>query len=130
MKSRILFSLLLFFSVVCFVQCSKNEEIDISQLGGKWNVYNDDPRLSVDGYMSYTFNSDMTCIIYVYDALSTKDTTVNRTYIVSHNNDLITIFDEDNQNAGQYNILKLTSKEMKWEDVLLQNNMTLRKVKE
>lgn len=98
------------------VSCEKDDEVNISQLEGKWSVTNDDPRLAVDGSVQYTFNADKSCSIYSYDALSNRDTAVNRRYVISIDNRLITIYKEDDTYTEQYHIRKLTSKEMKWEN--------------
>ncbi|MBP1615165.1 MAG: hypothetical protein H6Q13_2613 [Bacteroidetes bacterium] len=117
MKPKNLFKVcLLFLAISSFVSCDKDDKIDISQLKGTWSVVYDDPNLSVDGFVTYTFNEDKTCNIYCYDALSNRDTTINRTYIVSLDQTLITLFNEENRYTEQYNILKLTSKTMEWKN--------------
>jgi len=109
----ILFLFCIFFSLT---SCDKNDEININQLVGKWYVYNDDPNLSVDGSVTYTFNSDKTCLIHSSDFLSNRDTIINMTYVISYDNTLITLYNEENRYTEQYNIKKLTSKEMIWEN--------------
>lgn len=108
--------MLVFFTTFIFTSCDKDDKINISQLTGEWCVANDDPRLAVDGLVNYTFNIDKSCSIYSYDMLSDRDTIVYRTYVISVNNDLITLFNEDGTYTEQYHIRKLTSKEMKWEN--------------
>jgi hypothetical protein len=105
--------LLIGFSLM---SCNKDDEIEISQLIGEWSVINDDPRLSVDGAITYTFNADKSCSIYSYDFLSDRDTTINRIYTISIGNDLVTLFNEEGYYTEQYHIRKLTSKEMRWEN--------------
>lgn len=112
-QSGILFLFCIIFSLI---SCEKDDEIDINQLVGKWYIYNDDPNLSVDGSVTYTFNSDKTCLIHSSDFLSNWDTIVNRTYVISYDNTLITLYNEENIYTEQYNITKLTSKEMIWEN--------------
>jgi len=109
---------ILLLSIVIFslISCEKDDEIDINQLVGKWYIYNDDSNLSVDGSVTYTFNSDKTCLIHSSDFLSNKDTIVNRTYVISYDNTLVTLYNEENRYTEQYNITKLTSKEMIWEN--------------
>lgn len=124
MKTRkTLFGLfLVFWAVFAMVSCDKEDEVKISQLEGTWNVANDDPRLVVEGGKEYTFNADNSCSIYSYDVLCNRDTTINRTYVISLDHRLITIFKEDPDHKGQsvyteqYHIRKLTSEEMKWEN--------------
>ncbi len=119
----------LFLSTFSFTACSKDEKIDINQLIGSWNVINDDPLFAMDGSITYTFNTDKTCSVYSYNALSNTDTTVYRTYIISVNNDLITLFDDENRYTEQYNILKLTSSEMQWTNASPGDGNTDKKLK-
>ncbi|MNI07224.1 hypothetical protein D3C81_1726730 [compost metagenome] len=65
--------------IVVLSSCKKDEKIAIDNLIGKWTVANDDPKMAVDGSVTYKFNSDMTCIKNIYDALSNRDTTIYRT---------------------------------------------------
>jgi len=123
MKTMNLFgALILLLATFSLVSCEKEDEVNISQLVGKWNVTNDDPNLSVDGFVQYTFNDDKCCSIYCYDALSNRDTTINRRYVISIDNRLITLYKEDFMHkendvyTEQYYIRKLTSNEMKWEN--------------
>lgn len=102
-----------------FASCDKEDKENISQLGGAWDVANDDPRLSVDGFVRYTFNADNSCSIFSYNALSGSDTTVIRKYVMSIDNRILTIYKtipqrQDDFYCQQYYLLKLTSKEMKW----------------
>ncbi|MEN6618122.1 MAG: hypothetical protein ABFC28_01260 [Rikenellaceae bacterium] len=107
---------MLFLATLSFASCDKDDEVNISQLEGTWSVANDDPNLSVDGFVHYSFNADKVCSIYSYDALSNRDTTIYRTYVLSVDNSLITLKKEDGFYSEQYYIRKLTSKEMKWEN--------------
>jgi len=123
MKTMNLFGVLtLLLATFCLISCEKEDEVNISQLVGKWSVTNDDPNLSVDGLVQYTFSADKSCSIYCYDALSNKDTTINRRYAISIDNRLITMYKvdpihkENGLYTEQYYIRKLTSNEMKWEN--------------
>ena len=109
----ILVGISLIFSLV---SCEKADDININQLVSKWYIYNDDPNLSVDGSVTYTFNADGTCFIHNSDFLSGRDTIIGRSYIVGAENRLVTLFNEDGRYTEQYNIRKLTSKEMIWEN--------------
>lgn len=96
--------------------CKKEEKIAIENLIGKWTVANDDPRIAVDGSVTYKFSSDMTCIKKIYDALSNRDTSIHRTYVLSYDKTLVTLYDENKIYTEQYLIKKLNAKEMKWEN--------------
>lgn len=96
-----------------FISCKKEKDINIDHLIGTWGVYNDDPLFVMDGALRYTFHTDKTCQIYIYNALSNHDTTLNRTYIVSNDHKLLTIYDGEYY-SEQYNIVKLNAKEMQW----------------
>ena len=96
--------------------CKKDDKIAIDNLIGKWTVANDDPRMAVDGSVTYRFNSDMTCTKNIYDALSNKDTSIHRTYVLSHDKTLVTLYNENKIYTEQYRIIKLNTKEMKWEN--------------
>ncbi|WP_367331777.1 hypothetical protein [Sphingobacterium multivorum] len=77
---------------------------------------NDDPRMAVDGSVTYKFNSAMTCVKNIYGALSNRDTTISRTYVLSNDKTLVTLYDERKIYTEQYLIKKLNTKEMKWEN--------------
>lgn len=102
--------------VLALSSCKKEERIAIDNLIGKWTVANDDPRIAVDGSVTYKFNSDMTCIKNIYNALSNKDTSIHRTYVLSNDKTLVTLYDENKIYTEQYLIKKLNGKEMKWEN--------------
>jgi len=117
MKTKKQLTILLLSSIIfSLLSCEKDAEIDINQLVGKWYIYNDDPNLSVDGSVTYTFNSAKTCFIHSSDFLSDWDTIVNRTYVVGNGNTLITLFNEEDNYTEQYYIRKLTSKDMIWDN--------------
>ncbi|MCI1648629.1 MAG: hypothetical protein LKI39_04475 [Bacteroides sp.] len=126
---------LLFFSAINLASCDKDDEIQIGQLTtGKWTIWNDDPNLAMDSSVDYTFNADGTCLLYTSSFLSDDSHTYELHYVVSIDNELLTIYKDDMHQreneigAGQFNIKKLTSKEMILESVDDRNeNMKLRK---
>ncbi|MDP4206390.1 MAG: hypothetical protein Q8859_10380 [Bacteroidota bacterium] len=129
MKRTSLFGIfLVFLSVISLVNCSDDDKIDINQLKGTWLIAFDDPNIVMEGGVEYTFNNDNTCSICNYNALSTKDSTFYRKYIVSIDKQVLTIYKdnmyrkESDPFTGQYNIKKLTSKEMRLESVDERNN--------
>ena len=111
-----IFYITFLFAALGLTSCSKDNKIDISQLGGDWFLYNDDPRLSIDGSVRYSFLPPNSCHIHVYDALSNRDTTLYRSYVLSLDHTLITLYSQGNTYTDQYHILKLTSREMFWEN--------------
>lgn len=134
MRTRRLFRILLLFAALNLASCNKDNEIDINQLTGTWNKYNEDPRLSVDGLVKYTFNADKSCLIYCYDALSNKDTIIYRNYIVSIDDKILTLYTqnpihkENRLYTEQYEIIKLTPKEMRLRSTDKSSNIKLVKV--
>ena len=58
----------------------------------------------------------MTCVKNIYDAFSNRDTTISRTYVLSNDKTLVTLYDERKIYTEQYLIKKLNTKEMKWEN--------------
>lgn len=102
--------------VIVLSSCKKDEKVAIGNLTGKWTVANDDPRIAVDGSVTYKFNSDMTCVKNIYNALANRDTTIYRTYVLSNDKALLTLYDERKIYTEQYLIKKLNTKEMKWEN--------------
>lgn len=130
MKSKLHWlSLGLVVLILCSASCKKEDEIDIAQLVGKWSVYNDDPNLAIDGSEGYTFNADRTCSISLYDYLSGWDTTMYRSYVISYDSNVLTLFDEDDTNLAQYYIRKLTGGEMVWENVSLCSSVSNKKLR-
>lgn len=116
MRKNLYGVLLLLFITFGFTACEKDEKIDISLLEGAWSVANDDPHLIIDGMVVYNFDTGNKCSIVLSDALSGRDTTINRTYLLSFDNTVITLLNEEERYTEQYRILKLTPQEMKWEN--------------
>lgn len=114
-------------AVFVFAACNKEDNgVDVSQLSGKWYVANDDPRLSEDGSVTYTFDADGGYVMRVYDFLSGVEITHRGSYMVSVNDSkIITLIDTDDSDqdgpidgsSRQYFLLKLNSREMKWQEV-------------
>jgi hypothetical protein len=106
---------LMFAAATCFVfvSCKKEKDINIDHLIGSWSIYNDDPLVVMEGSVHYTFQADKNCQISIYNALSNHDTTLYRTYIISNDHKLLTIYDGQYY-SEQYNIIKLNHREMQW----------------
>ncbi|WP_300698100.1 lipocalin family protein [Bacteroides sp.] len=115
MKTQNLFSMLmLVFMAFSFISCADEDNtVEISQLEGLWFVK--EPVLEDDYVTSYTFKADKTCEIYTGSPLS-NGIPLYRTYQISNDKKLVTIFDKEGHYTEQYHILKLTSDEMKWEN--------------
>ncbi|WP_293955964.1 MULTISPECIES: hypothetical protein [unclassified Sphingobacterium] len=102
--------------VLVLNSCKKDEKIAIDNLIGKWTVANDNPTFVYDGFVTYKFNSDMTCVKNIYNALEHRDTAIYRTYVLSNDKTLVTLYDKNKIYTEQYRIKKLNSKEMIWEN--------------
>ena len=124
MKTQNLF-LMLMVMAFSFISCT-DDKVEISQLVGKWIAK--EPVLQDDFVTSYTFNADKTYEVYTGSPFS-NGVPFRGTYIISLDEKLITLYDKEEHYTEQYHILKLTSKEMKWEnaspkwDTLRQNNV-------
>ena len=114
MKTQNLFSMLmLVFMAFSFISCADDDDSVISQLTGVWFVK--EPVLEDEYVTSYTFYADKRCEIYTGSPVS-NGTPLYRTYVISHDKKLITIYDKEGHYTEQYYILKLTSDEMIWEN--------------
>ena len=91
----------------------QEEKVEIPQLVGKWIVK--EPVLQDDFVTCYTFNADKTYEVYTGSPLS-NGVPFRGTYIISLDEKLIKLYDKEEHCTEQYHILKLTSKEMKWEN--------------
>lgn len=115
MKTRNLFSMLaLLLFAFSFISCADEDNtIEIAELTGTWFVTK--PVLADDYVTSYKFNADMTCEIYTGSPLS-NGVPLYRTYVISLDKKLITLYDKDGKYTEQYHILKFTSDEMEWKN--------------
>ena len=96
-----------------FISCTdEDDKVEVSQLVGKWIVK--EPVLPDDFVTSYTFNADKTYEVYT-GSPSSNGVPLRGTYIISLDKKLIMLYDKEEHYTEQYHILKLTSKEMKWE---------------
>jgi major membrane immunogen (membrane-anchored lipoprotein) len=114
------FLLTVMTTVLALTACNKSDDyVDASQLVGKWGYMNDDPRLAVDGTLTYTFDKDGGYKLVVYDILSDAQATHEGKYELSTDGRLITLHkDEDGDCSGQFFLLKLNSKEMRWKEAV------------
>ena len=110
MKTQNLFFMLILISMAfSFISCTdEDDKVEIPQLVGKWIVK--EPVLQDDFVTCYTFNE-----VYTGSPLS-NGVPFRGTYIISLDEKLITLYDKEEHYTEQYHILKLTFKEMKWEN--------------
>ena len=115
MKTQNLFFMLILISMAfSFISCTdEDDKVEIPQLVGKWIVK--EPVLQDDFVTCYTFNADKTYEVYTGSPLS-NGVPFRGTYIISLDEKLIKLYDKEEHCTEQYHILKLTSKEMKWEN--------------
>lgn len=115
MKAQNLFRMLMLMVMAfSFISCTdEDDKVEVSQLVGKWIVK--EPVLQDDFVTSYTFNADKTYEVYT-GSPSSNGVPLRGTYIISLDKKLITLYDKEEHYTEQYHILKLTSKEMKWEN--------------
>ena len=120
MKTQNLFFMLILISMAfSFISCTdEDDKVEIPQLVGKWIVK--EPVLQDDFVTCYTFNSDKTYEVYTGSPLS-NGVPFRGTYVISLDEKLITLYDKEGHYTEQYHILKLTSKDMKWENASTQD---------
>ncbi|MVZ65330.1 hypothetical protein GQF61_05645 [Sphingobacterium sp. DK4209] len=121
MKTRLIIPALSLVSTTFFMMlnssCKKEEKINVNQLTGKWYQKSNAAPGAVDGSVSYTFDGAGNCVLKITDFIgSGNDTTINRTYVLSNDQTLITLYNEKKIYTEQYRIKKLTKSYMKWEN--------------
>ncbi|MGI6233527.1 MAG: hypothetical protein ACOYJF_11905 [Prevotella sp.] len=103
-----LVSILMLIFAFPFYSCSDDDEdVDVSQLAGRWEKIYDEGVVS-EGAVYYTFvasdGNSGECTIHVYDYLANKDTIVHQFYAVSDDNRTLLLGEEiydDNPNATE-----------------------------
>ena len=96
-----------------FSSCSKDEDINITNLVGTWDECYDNPYFIMDGIVEYTFYENGTYQVYSYNALSHMEHTSTNTYILQ--DDLLILNTEFSENALRYHIVKFKKNEMAWQ---------------
>ena len=96
--------LLLATAIMLFSSCSKDEDINITNLVGTWDECYDNPHFIMDGTVEYTFYENGTYQVYSYDALSHMEHTRTGTYIMQ--DDWLILNTEFSENALRYHIVK------------------------
>ena len=128
MKIYISLSTLVLLSLL---SCKKEESIINEHIKGTWVVDNELPANFLGGNkISYTFKENDQCEINIFYNHKGKDTTMNRTYILSDNNDTLTIFrglyGAPPNDVEKYKVIKLTSLKMQWIELLSKDQTTIK----
>ena len=100
-------------AIMLFSSCSKDEDINITNLVGTWDECYDNPYFIMDGIVKYTFYENGTYQVYSYDALSHMEHTRTGTYILQ--DDWLILNTEHSENALRYHIVKFKKNEMAWQ---------------
>ena len=100
-------------AIMLFSSCSKDEDINITNLVGTWDECYDNPYFIMDGIVKYTFYENGTYQVYSYNALSHMKHTSTNTYILQ--DDLLILNTEFSENALRYHIVKFKKNEMAWQ---------------
>lgn len=93
--------------------CSKDEDINVTNLAGTWDECYDNPHFIMDGTVEYTFYENGTYQVYSYDALSHMEHTRTNTYVLQ--DDLLILNTEHSENALRYHIVEFKKNEMAWQ---------------
>ena len=107
--------LLLTTAIMLLSSCSKDEDINVTNLVGTWDECYDNPHFIMDGTVEYTFYENGTYQVYSYDALSHMEYTRTNTYILQ--NDLLILNTEHSENELRYHIVEFKKNEMAWQRV-------------
>ena len=105
--------LLLATAIMLLSSCSKDEDINVTNLVGTWDECYDNPHFIMDGSMEYTFYGNGTYQVYSYDALSHMEYTRTNTYALQ--DDLLILNTEHSENALRYHIVEFKKNEMPWQ---------------
>ena len=100
-------------AIMFFSSCSKDEDINITNLIGTWDECYDNPHFIMDGTIEYTFYENGTYQVYSYDVLSHMEHTRTSTYVLQ--DDLLILNTEHSENALRYHIVKFKKNEMAWQ---------------
>ena len=105
--------LLLTTTIMLLASCSKDEDINVTNLVGTWDECYDSPHFIMDGTVEYTFYENGTYQVYSYDALSHMEYTRTNTYVLQ--DDLLILHTEHSGNALRYHIVEFKRNEMAWQ---------------
>ena len=105
--------LLLATAIMLLSSCSKDEDINITNLVGTWDECYNNPHFIMDGTVEYTFYENGTYQVYSYDAFSHMEHTRTNTYVLQ--DDLLILNTEHSENALRYRIVEFKKDEMAWQ---------------
>ncbi len=111
-----LFGALMMLAALSLASCSSDDgDYDSANLYGTWQKV-DDAGVVSEGYVEYTFSSNGSCDIHVYDVFA-GDTTIHRGYMLKDDRQLI-IFEPmfgGTPELQTWNVKKLGRSTMSWE---------------
>ena len=93
--------------------CSKDENINVTNLVGTWDECYDNPHFIMEGTVEYTFYENGTYQVYSYNAFSHMEHTRTNTYVLQ--DDLLILNTEHSENALRYRIVEFKKNEMAWQ---------------
>ena len=105
--------LLLATAIMLLSSCSKDKDINVTNLVGTWDECYDNPHFIMDGTVEYTFYENGTYQVYSYDAFSHMEQTRTNTYVLQ--DDLLILNTEHSENALRYRIVEFKKNEMAWQ---------------
>jgi hypothetical protein len=105
--------LLLATAIMLLSSCSKDKDINVTNLVGTWDECYDNPHFIMDGTVEYTFYENGTYQVYSYDAFSHMEHTRTNTYVLQ--DDLLILNTEHSENALRYHIVEFKKNEMAWQ---------------
>ena len=100
-------------AIMLLSSCSKDEDINITNLVGTWDECYDNPYFIMDGTVEYAFYENGTYQVYSYDALSHMEYTRTGTYVLQNN--LLILNTEHSEKALRYHIVWFNENEMAWQ---------------
>ena len=104
---------LLATAMMLLSSCSKDEDINVTNLVGTWDECYDNPHFIMDGTVEYTFYENGRYQVYSYDALSHMEHSRTNTYVLQ--DDLLILNTEHSENALRYHIVEFKKNEMAWQ---------------
>lgn len=108
----------LFGIVALLSSCEPKLEPTVESIVGHWvESYKDYPNFMQDGSIEYTFDTNRNVSIFVYDALSGKDTTIIKSYDIGEMGPNVLTFNivMSDFSGENWTIIKLTKNEMDWQ---------------